>query len=447
MAAFHQQLFQHAFNLGPRGETIVGLTLAEKILSRKVGREVHAGDLVIAEVDMAIVQDGTGTLTLDVIRELVGTHTIKRPERALVVLDHLGPPARLEYANDYHAKLRKFCEDSGALLEDVGEGISHLLLAERYAGPGDVVVGADSHTSTAGGLAAFATGMGSTDTAIAMALGKQWFRVPETLRFELKGKLGKGVCSKDIILHIIRAIGEEGAAYKSMEYGGETLAELSMDARFTVTSMAQEAGAKVGLFPSDAETKRWLELHCRGERWIPLEPDTDASYEQTRTINVSQLEPMVSEPHLPSNVALASEVEQRDVHVDQVFIGTCTNGRLEDLRIAAQILKGRQVRKGTRLLIYPGSRWVYRQALAEGTIETLYEAGAVIGSPACGPCPGMQFGLLAQGEVCLATQNRNFKGRMGDPGSFLYLASPATAAAAAIEGRIVDPRAYLPNGT
>lgn len=418
------------------------MTLAEKILSQRLGREVCAGDIAICPVDLALVQDGTGTLTFDVIRELMGKDYLKHPHRAMIVLDHLGPPGRSEYAA-IHKRLRDFVKATGCLLAEVGEGISHVLISERYAKPGDVIVGADSHTNTAAGMAAFATGMGSTDTAVAMALGKQWFRVPETIRFQLRGHLPRGVSSKDIILHIIGAIGEDGAVYVAMEYGGETIRELSMDARFTITSMAQECGAKLGLFPSDEETRRWMQTHDREKDWKPLQADPDAKYERVLEIDCSKLEPLMAVPHTPGKVKRASEVEKEQVKVDQVFLGTCTNGRLEDLKLAAQILKGRHVAKGTRLLVYPGSRWVYHEALKEGYIQTLEEAGAVIGHAACGPCPGMQFGLLSDGEVCVATQNRNFKGRMGNPNSFLYLASPATAAATAAEGKITDPRRFL----
>lgn len=420
----------------------MGLTLAEKILSHKLGREVRAGDVVIAPVDLALVQDGTGTLTFDVIHQLMGRDYLKHPDRAMIVLDHLGPPGRPEYAA-MHKRLRDFVKATGCLLADVGEGISHVVVSERYVKPGDVIVGADSHTNTAAGMAAFATGMGSTDTAVAMALGKQWFRVPETIRFVLHGNLPAGVYSKDIILHIVGTIGEDGAVYRSMEYSGETIGSLSMDARFTITSMAQECGAKLGLFPSDEVTRGWMQTHGRERDWKPLDADPGARYEQVIQIDCGPLEPLIAVPHTPGNIKPAAEVEKEKVHVDQVFLGTCTNGRLEDLRAAAEILRGRRIARGTRMLVYPGSRWVYHQALRDGYIQILEEAGAVIGHAACGPCPGMQFGLLSDGEVCVATQNRNFKGRMGNPNSALYLASPATAAATAIEGTIVDPRRFL----
>ncbi|MGH7382302.1 MAG: aconitase family protein, partial [Candidatus Methylomirabilales bacterium] len=302
----------------------MAMTLAEKILSQKLGREVRADDVVIIPVDLALVQDGTGTLTLDVIRQLMGKDTLKHPDRAMIVLDHLGPPGRPEYAA-MHKRLRDFVKATGCLLADVGEGISHVVISERYVKPGDVVVGADSHTNTAAGMAAFATGMGSTDTAVAMALGKQWFRVPETIRFELRGPLPVGVSSKDIVLHIIGTIGEDGAVYKAMEYGGEMIRHLSMDARFTITSMAQECGAKLGLFPSDEETRRWMQRHGREKDWRPLAADPGAAYERVIGIDCAALVPLVSVPHTPGNVKQAAEVEKEGIRVDQVFLGTCTN--------------------------------------------------------------------------------------------------------------------------
>jgi len=420
----------------------MGLTLCEKILSEKLEREVKAGEIVIAPVDLTLAQDGTGPLTFEVIKELMGKEYVFDPKKVLLVIDHTGPSPRTELSN-FQLSLRNFSKKTGAMLRDVGEGISHLLLAEDYAKPGDIIVGADSHTSTVGGLGAFATGMGATDVAVAMVLGKTWFRVPETIKFELEGKLQKGVYSKDIILSILAEIGEEGANYKSMEYGGKGLRELSMDARFTITSMAQEAGAKVGLMPSDEVTKRWLEENGRGKDWKPIKADDDAEYEKVYKINLDELEPLIAIPHNPGNVKKVKEVEKEDIKVHQVFIGTCTNGRLEDLRIAAQILKGNKINKDTRTLIYPGSRKVYLQALKEGLIDIFVEAGAVVGIPSCGACPGIHQGILGDNEVCVATQNRNYKGRMGNPNSYIYLSSPATAIASAIAGKIVDPRRYM----
>ncbi len=420
----------------------MGLTLAEKILSEKVGRRVKPGEIVVSRVDMAVAQDGTGPLTFDVIKELVGEERVFDPGKVLLTVDHTGPSPRRDLSN-FQLRMRGFSKKTGAIIRDVGEGISHVLLAEDYVKPGDVVVGADSHTCTVGAMAAFATGLGSTDIAVAMVLGKIWFRVPETVKFELEGELPEGVYSKDLILSIIGRIGEDGASYKAMEYSGDGVKTLSMDARFTVSNMAHEAGGKVGLFPSDEETKKFMEENGRGRDWMPIEADGDASYYKEFRIDLAEIEPVVSYPHLPANVKPVKEAVKDGIRVDQVVIGTCTNGRLEDLEVAARILKGRRVAKGTRLLVYPASRKIYLKAMKSGIIEALVEAGAVIGPPSCGPCVGIHLGVLGDGEVCLSTQNRNFLGRMGNPNSYIYLASPATCAASAIEGRITDPRDYL----
>ncbi|MFQ5894436.1 MAG: 3-isopropylmalate dehydratase large subunit [Nitrospinota bacterium] len=419
----------------------MGMTLAERIMARKLGREVRAGEIVVAEVDMAIVQDGTGPLSFEMIRKMKGKDYVMHPQRAFLTIDHTGPSPRADLSN-LQVHMRQFAKNTGAILADVGEGISHVLLGENHVKPGDVVVGADSHTCTAGALAAFATGMGSTDAAIALALGKMWFRVPETLRFELQGKLHAGVYSKDIILHIICQIGDEGGSYKAMEYGGEVVPQLSMDARSTVSSMAQEADAKLGLFPSDEVTKGWLEERGRGEEWVALSADPDATYEKVIEIDCSKLEPLISLPHQPGNVKPVREVAKEGIKVDQVFVGTCTNGRMDDLRAAAQVLKGERVHPDTRFLIYPGSRSVYHRALKEGLLDIFLEAGVNFGTAGCGPCPGIHHGMLGDGEVCVAAQNRNFMGRLGNPQSFVYLSSPATAAACAIAGKVADPRDY-----
>lgn len=420
----------------------MGLTLAEKILSKKVGRRVRPGEIVISKVDMAVVQDGTGPLTFDVIKELVGEERVFDPKKALLTVDHTGPSPRRDLSN-FQLRMREFANKTGAMIRDVGEGISHVIMAEDYAKPGDVIVGADSHTCTVGAMSAFATGLGSTDMAVAMVLGKIWFRVPETIRFELQGELPKGVYSKDLILSIIGMIGEDGAIYKAMEYSGDGVKMLSMDARFTVSNMAHEAGGKVGLFPSDEVTRRFMEENEREKDWRALNADNNASYFKEYRIDLSELEPKVSYPHLPANVKSVREAVRDRIRVDQVVIGTCTNGRLEDLEVAARILKGRKVAKWTRLLIYPASRKVFLKALRLGILETLVEAGAMIGPPSCGPCVGIHLGVLGDGEVCLSTQNRNFLGRMGNPNAYIYLASPATCATSAIEGYIADPREYL----
>ena len=416
----------------------MGLTLAEKILSRRLGREVHAGDIVVTDVDMAIVQDGTGVLTFDMIRELMGRDMVKYPRRAMLVLDHMGPASRPEYSN-MHKRLREFAATTGAILEDVGSGISHLLLAEKYVKPGDIVVGADSHTSTAAGLAAFATGMGSTDVAIAMALGKTWLRVPEGFLIHLKGTFRKGIFAKDLILYVISRIGADGATYQSLEFMGQGLKGLSMADRFAVANMAVEAGAKVGLFPSDEATRSYLRARGREKDFRPLSPDPDAHYVSSLEVDLSQLDPMVARPHRVDNAVPVEEVKGTPIH--QVFIGACTNGRLEDLEIAARLLAGKMAR--SRLIVAPASRGIFLEAMKRGYLQALAEAGAMVLPPGCGPCLGVHMGVLGDGENCLSTSNRNFQGRMGNPHAFIYLASPATAAATAVKGEITDPREFL----
>ena len=417
----------------------MGKTLAEKILSVKSGADAQAGGLVVASVDLAFVQDSTGPLTLRQLAEL-GIDALKDPKRTVVFIDHSAPSPARELSND-HVFLRKFAADKGVVLSDVGEGVCHQRVAESWANPGDVVVGSDSHTVMAGALGAFATGMGSTDIAVAIALGKTWFRVPETIRVLVNGHLHNGVYGKDLILHVIGRIGADGATYKSLEFTGEAVAGMAMPDRLTIANMAVEAGAKVGLFPSDEATRRYLELQGRPERYVPLSPDGDATYEQTIEIDGTALEPTVSKPHMVDNTALAREL--KGVRIDQVFLGTCTNGRLEDLRIAAQMLKGRKRNPRTRLIVAPASQKIYLDAMATGYLTTLVEAGATVVPPGCAACLGVHQGVLADGEACLSTANRNFKGRMGNPNSFVYLGSPATAAATAITGVITDPREFL----
>ncbi len=415
------------------------MTLAEKILSRKTGSELRAGDVVVVDVDVAMVQDGTGPLAVEQLRKM-DKEQAANPDKTILFIDHAAPSPRRELSNA-HTTLREFAKKTGAHLSEVGEGVCHQILVEAYVNPGDVVIGADSHTCTSGALAAFATGMGSTDVAIGMASGKTWFRVPETIKVIVRGEFQKGVYAKDLILHIIGLIGADGATYKALEFNGPTIEKMSMSDRFVLSNMAVEAGAKVGLIASDATTKAYLDSVGRGSNFIELAPDDGANYERVIDIDVSILEPTISFPHTVDNTKKISEVGE--VKLDQVFIGTCTNGRIEDLRIAAQILKGKKRHQGTRLLICPASKKVYLEALAEGLIEIFVQANAAIMNPGCGACVGVHQGILADGENCLATQNRNFKGRMGNPESFIYLSSPATAAASAIEGKIVDPRKYL----
>ena len=417
----------------------MGKTLAEKILSAKSDTEACAGSIIVVPLDLVFVQDSTGPLTLRQLEEL-NLNNIYNPERTILFIDHSAPSPAKELSND-HIFLRSFAEEKGAILSEIGEGVCHQIVAESYARPGDIIVGADSHTVTAGALGAFATGMGSTDIAVAMALGKTWLRVPETIRIAVRGRLTKGVYAKDLILHLIEHIGADGATYKALEFGGETINRMGMSERLTIANMAVEAGAKVGLFPSDGITQRYLEDQGRGEQYTTLAPDPNATYESTIEINAAQIEPTISQPHTVDNIALAREL--KGIDIDQVFIGTCANGRLDDIHVAASILKGKKRHPHTRLVVAPASQKVLLQALAEGYITTLVEAGATIVPPGCAACLGIHQGVLGDGERCLSTANRNFKGRMGNPAAFVYLASPATAAATAIRGEITDPREFL----
>lgn len=414
----------------------MGKTLAEKILSLKAGADAKSGGIVIANVDLVFLQDTTGPLVIKQFKES-GFAAIAEPEKAAIFLDHAAPSPAQQISND-HVLLRHFARETNCHIYEVGNGICHQLVAEHFAKPGNIIVGADSHTVTAGALCAFATGMGSTDIAIAMALGKTWFRVPETFLINLSGSFPKGGYAKDLILSLIGQLGTDGATYKALEFGGESLARLTMSERLTIANMVVEAGAKVGLFPSDEVTQSFLSAQGRGDGYKPLYPDADASYERIMSLNLASLEPMVSFPHTVDNVRPVSEA--KGIKVQQVFIGTCTNGRLEDLALAANILQGKKRHSDTRLLVAPASQQVLLQAIEKGYIHSLVESGAVILPPGCAACLGLHQGVLANGEACLSTANRNFKGRMGNPEAMIYLASPATAAASAIKGEITDPR-------
>jgi 3-isopropylmalate/(R)-2-methylmalate dehydratase large subunit len=414
----------------------MGKTLAEKILSLKSHSEAKAGDVVIADVDLAFVQDTTGPLTIRQFKES-SFEALAKPQQAIIFLDHAAPSPAQQLSND-HILLRRFAEETGCRIYEVGEGICHQLVAEQFANPGDVILGADSHTVTVGALGAFATGMGSSDVAVAVALGKTWFRVPESFLIEFNGVFPRGVYAKDLILYLIGQIGADGANYKALEFGGEALAQVTMSQRLTIANMAVEAGAKVGLFPGDKITQDFLMEYGRGDNYKPLYPDAEANYEQVIPVNLDQLEPMLSLPHVVDNVRPVTRV--KGVKIQQAFIGTCTNGRLEDLAVAAGILKGKKRHPGTRLLIAPASRQVLIRAIEKGYIQSLIEAGATMLPPGCAACLGLHQGVLGDGEVCLSTANRNFKGRMGNPEAMVYLASPATAAASAIRGEIADPR-------
>ncbi|HEY5387819.1 MAG TPA: aconitase/3-isopropylmalate dehydratase large subunit family protein [Thermoleophilia bacterium] len=421
---------------------MTALTLAEKILAAHAGLDTVApGQIVVAAVDVAIAQDGTGPLAIQQIEEL-GAETLKAPT-CVFFIDHAAPAPRSELANAQKT-IRAFCASSGATLSDVEMGVCHQRVAESFAKPGDLVIGADSHTCMAGALGAFATGMGSTDVAVGMVSGQTWLRVPETFRIEVTGELGDGVEAKDLILALIGELGADGATYKALEFGGPGIDALPMPGRLTLCNMAVEAGAKAGLMPSDETTRQFLAGQRREDAWRPLAPDAGATYERVVAIDAGAVVPTVARPHAVDNTASAADL--KGTKVDQVLIGTCTNGRLEDLRAAARLLRGRRRAPGTRLIVTPASRAVARAAAAEGLLEVFWEAGAVVTNPGCGACVGIHEGILADGEVCLSTANRNFRGRMGNSEASIYLGSPATAAAAAVTGEITDPRELLREG-
>jgi len=402
---------------------------------------VKAGDLVISPVDLAYVQDGTGPLTFRQM-EKMGIAKATNPKRSIAFIDHASPPPRRELASD-HVYIREFAAKTGMVLHDIGDGVCHQVAFEWYVRPWDVVIGADSHTVMGGAMGAFATGMGSTDVGVAIGLGKTWLRVPETLKFEVKGSLAKGVMSKDVILQAIGDIRSDGAAYMSMEWGGTAIRSMPMHERMTLSNMAVEAGGKCGPIPSDAETKRYLAAHGREAEWKPVDPDSDAEYLQVHEYDATSLEPVVATPGSEDNVVPVTDPSLKDVPIHQVYLGACTNGRYEDIAVFADIVKGEARAKNTRVIVTPASKEAYRQALAAGHLETLVDFGATINSPGCGACPGVHGGIPGDGENVLSTQNRNYTGRMGNPNSFVYLGSPATAAATALYGVITDPRTVV----
>lgn len=416
----------------------MGMTISQKILADHSGLEnVKPGDLVQANVDIALANDITLPLALKPFREAGGTRVFDR-EKVVVVLDHFNPAKDIDSASML-AQSRSFAREMGLVnFFDVGEmGIEHALLPEKgLVGPGDLVIGADSHTCTYGALSAFATGVGSTDFAAAALTGKCWFKAPETMQFVLKGSLQPWVCGKDIILDIIGRIGVDGALYKSMEFAGEALASLTISDRLTIANMAIEAGAKNGIFPYDEITQEY----CSGRFKRPIrvfESDPDATFEDVMELNLDNLQPVVAMPFLPENVKPVSEV--KDVKVDQVVIGSCTNGRIEDLRVAARILKGNKVAKSVRLIVFPATPNIMLQAISEGLVQDIMESGGAVSTPTCGPCLGGHMGILAKGERAISTTNRNFVGRMGHPESEVVLSSPAVAAASAVTGFITNP--------
>ncbi len=417
----------------------MGKTLSEKILSMKSGMDARAGEMVIATVDLVFVQDTTGPLTVRQFKES-GLEKLANPQKTILFLDHAVPSPGKELSND-HVFMRTFAKEAGCVLSEGGNGVCHQVVAETYARPGDVIVGADSHTVTGGAMGAFATGMGSSDVAVVFALGKTWFRVPETFKVVIDGKFQKGVSAKDFFLYLAGRLGADGATYKALEFHGEAVDAMPVADRLTIANMAVEVGAKVGLFPGDPMLKKYLASRGREDEFTQLAADQDAVYEREIAVNVSDLEPMVSIPHVVDKVAPARTLA--GTKVQQAFIGTCTNGRLEDLAVAASVLKGKTVNPNTRLIVAPASRQVLLDAIKAGYVQTLLNAGGVILPPGCAACLGLHQGVLGDGEACISTANRNFKGRMGNPEAFIYLAAPATVAASAITGEITDPRKVM----
>ena len=416
----------------------MGMTMTQKILAAHAGlAKVEAGQLIEADLDLVLGNDITSPVAIHEMDKMK-VQTVFDKDKIALVPDHFVPNKDIKSAEHCQC-VRQFAKKHDITnYFEVGEmGIEHALLPEKgLVVAGDVVIGADSHTCTYGALGAFSTGVGSTDMAAGMATGKAWFKVPSAIQFVLTGKPAKWVSGKDSILHIIGMIGVDGALYKSMEFTGDGIANLSMDDRFTIANMAIEAGGKNGIFPVDKLAEDYMKEHSIKKYQI-YEADEDAEYDQVITIDLSKLKPTVAFPHLPENTHTIDEVGE--IEIDQVVIGSCTNGRLEDLRIAAKVLEGRKVCKGKRVIIIPATQKIYLQAMEEGLIKTFIEAGAIVSTPTCGPCLGGYMGILAAGERCVSTTNRNFVGRMGHVDSEIYLASPAVAAASAVTGKISCP--------
>jgi 3-isopropylmalate/(R)-2-methylmalate dehydratase large subunit len=417
------------------------MTIVEKILAAHSGRkDVSPGEFINVSVDLAFAQEGMTPLIVDAFEELEADRVFA-PKKVVFMFDHACPSKDIGSAEQARIQ-RTFAKKHGAIYYDVGKGgIEHVLIPEEgLALPGQVIVGADSHTCTSGALGAFATGMGATDIAVAMATGEVWMKVPPTIKFVYHGKLPKWVDGKDLILHTIGDIGVDGALYAAMEFAGEAMDELNMDGRFTMANMAVEAGAKTGIFRVDEKTEKYLAEHG-GKPYEVCGSDEDAQYERVIEYDAGKIEPQVALPGIPSNVRPISMVEE--TRLDQVMIGACTNGRIGDLRAAAEILKERQIHPDLRCIVIPGTQRVYLEALKEGLIEIFIRAGVAIGPPTCGPCAGLHMGVLASGERGLATTNRNFVGRMGSPSAEIFLSGPAVAAASAVLGRIAGPEEVL----
>lgn len=414
------------------------MNIVEKILAKASGRpRVAPGEIVEAKVNVAMIHDLTGPLTIEAFRR-IGVKKVWDPKKIVIIFDHDVPPCSIKSAAN-QKRLREFAKEQEiGHLYDAGEGICHLVLYEKgHVKPGELIVGADSHTVTHGFLGAFATGIGATEMAAVFSAGEIWLKVPEVIKFNIKGRLRKFVTPKDIILSIIGSIGADGASYKAMLFNGSAVDRMSLDGRATLCNMSVEAGSKVGIIEPDEKSLSYVKERT-SVPFKPIKSDPDSFFSMEIDVDVSNLEPQISLPHAVDNVKSVSEVG--DVEIDAAFLGSCTGGRLDDLRLATQLLKGKKVKEGVRLIVVPGSREVYYNALREGLIEIFLRAGALVCSPGCGPCIGLSRGIMADEEVCISAANRNFKGRMGSPNSFVYLASPATVAASSITGKITDPR-------
>ncbi len=417
----------------------MGKTMAEKILENKAGFPVKAGDLVIAPVDRAMGQDGTTPLAIQSFEDMKGERVFD-PEKIILVLDH-NVPSPLESVSRLHDLMRNFSRKFGVQLMEVGEGVCHELMVSRgFVVPGDLVVGADSHTCTYGAIGAFSTGVGSTELAVVMLSGELWFKVPETIRLNLQGKLPAGVFSKDVILYLAGKVGADGATYQALEFHGPVIENLEVEERFTISNMAVEVGAKAGLMVPDEKAMKWVRERTNRE-FQPVFPDPDAQYSRVMDIDCSSLSHQVALPHQVDNVKPIEEVGE--VPIQEAFLGTCTNGRLRDIEVAARVLEGRKIHPEVRFIVAPASREIFLEAIKRGWVETIVLAGGVFVTPGCGPCVGTHQGVPGDGWNVISTANRNFKGRMGNAQSFIYLASPATVAASALEGKITDPRKYL----
>lgn len=418
----------------------MGKTIIEKILSDHAGKALRAGDFALCEVDFCFGQDGTSSIIIDRIREM-SVEKLVNKDKFCMVIDHSSPSPNMG-VSAVHKKMREFAGEFGLKVYDIGCGVCHEVIpAGGEVAPGDLVLGADSHSCTYGAIGAFSTGVGSTDLAIALASGKNWFKVPETIKIEAAGRLSEGVYAKDLILYIIKDLTANGATYKAVEFFGSAINNLGLDGRFTMSNMVVEMGAKCAFFPVDNKVMSWLKIHHPRRKPRIYRADKDAQYAGVKKYDASIIVPQVAKPHTVDNVVDIDKVEGR--RIDEAFLGTCTNGRISDLKVAAKILKGRKVAPWVKFIIAPASREIYLAALKLGFIEVFIEAGGAVITPGCGPCVGTHMGIPADKEVIISSANRNFKGRMGNPSAEIYLGSPATVAASAIKGEITDPRRYL----